>query len=65
VLADEREQPLLALGSLAARLGEAGGDDHQSADAGRERLLCRVEHELSRQADDSEVDRLRDLPTAP
>src|SRR3954452_13112124 len=62
MLADEREQPLLPLGSLAARLGAAGGDDHQGADAGRERLLCGIEHELSRQADDGEVDRLRDLP---
>ena len=31
VRADEREQPLLALGALGADLGEAGGDDAERA----------------------------------
>ena len=44
MLADEREQLLLALDAFAARLGEAGRDDDERADAGRERLLGRVEH---------------------
>ena len=47
--------------AFAARLGEARRDDDERADAGLERLLCRVEHQLARQADDREVDRLRDL----
>ena len=42
VLADEREQPLLPLGALAARLGEARGDDDERANAGGERFLCRA-----------------------
>ena len=60
VLADEREEPLLPLGSLAARLGEAGRDDDERAHAGRERLLGRLEHLLARHADDGQVDVLRD-----
>ena len=62
MLADEREQAVLPLRPLAARLGEAGRDDDERTHAGRERFLRRVEHLLSRHADDGEVDRLRDLP---
>ena len=44
MLADEREQLLLPLHSLAAGLGEPGGDDDERANAGLKRLLGRVEH---------------------
>ena len=44
MLADEREQALLPLDAFAARLGEARRDDDERADAGRKRLLGRVEH---------------------
>ena len=44
---DEREQAPLPLRSFAARLGEARGDDDERANAGRKRLLGRVEHQLS------------------
>ena len=40
MLADEREQALLPLGSLTARLCEACRDDDQRANAGFQRLLC-------------------------
>ena len=61
MLADQREQPFLPLGSLAAGLGEARGDDDERANAGVERVFCGREHPLSRHTDHGEVDRLRDL----
>src|SRR5262249_52938306 len=59
--ADEREQTLLPLRPFAARFGEAGRDDDERANARRERLLCRVEHQLSWETDNSEVDGIGNL----
>ena len=59
VRAHEREQRVLALGALGARLGEARGDHAERADAGGERGLGRVEHVRAGHADHREVDRRR------
>ena len=61
VRADEREQPLLALGALAPDLGEARRDDDERADALAERLLGGFEHGRGRQRDHGEVDGVGDL----
>ena len=53
VRAHEREQLVLALRALAARLGEAGRDHAQRAHAGAERVLGRGEHVLAGEADDA------------
>ena len=58
---DEREQLLLALDAFGADLGEAGGDDAQGAHALAQGRLRRLEHVLARNADDRQVDRIRDL----
>ena len=59
--AHEREQRVLALDALAARLGEARGDDTERAHAGGERGLGRIEHARARHADHRQVDGAVDL----
>ena len=61
MLADKCKQPLLALGALAARLGESGGDDDQCSNPGAESVLRGGQHLRARNADDREVGRLRDV----
>jgi len=58
---DERKQLLLALRAFRAHLGESRGDHAQRRHALPQRLLRRVEHAGSRQADDGEIDRVGDL----
>ena len=60
VRTDEREQPLLPLGSLAADLGEAGRDHDERPHAAPERVLGRREHVLPRHRDHRQVDGIRD-----
>ncbi len=59
--ANELEQTLLSVEAFVTRLGEARGDHAESADAGPERLVGGLQNVLARQADDYEVDRVRDL----
>ena len=54
--ADEREQPLLALGAFAAGLGEARGDHAQRLHARAQRGLGCLDDRFTGKADDSEVD---------
>src|SRR5438034_5980230 len=61
VSTDQLEQPLRPRRPVPARLGEARGDDDEGAHARRECLLCRIEHELSRQAFYRADDGIRDL----
>jgi hypothetical protein len=61
VRADEREQPLLTLDTVAPRLREPRRDDDERPDAVRERLLGDLDHARSRHADHGHVDRIGDL----
>ena len=59
--ADEREQLLLPLHTIAADLGETGGDHDERANAFAQRLLRRPDDRGGRQGDHREVDRIGDL----
>ena len=58
---DECEQLLLALNAFRAHFGEARGDDAKRADALPQRRFRRLEHVLTRNADDRQVDLVGDL----
>ena len=60
VCADECEQLLLPRRSLAPDLCEAGGDDHERADAVAQRVLDSAQDVLSRHRDHGEIDRIGD-----
>ena len=61
VTADEGEKLVLTFRSFAPDLRKAGRDDAECACPALERRLAPGDHQLARQADDGEVDRLRDL----
>ena len=60
VRADERKQLLLPLASLGAGLGEAGRDHAERAHALAQRLVGRLQHPRPGQADDRQLDLVRD-----
>ncbi len=59
--ANERQQPLLSLGALAAHLGEAGGQHAEGPRPPLERLAGNLEHRVRRHADHGQIDGLGQL----